>query len=248
MRKPEWFPCVRTVASGCFFSVLLAASFLAATAPAARASVLIQIDKTTQSMTVSVDGAPVYHFPVSTGRPGYDTPSGTFRAFRMEADHYSREWDDAPMPHSIFFTKVGHAIHGYLDTRHIGRPASHGCVRLTPENASKLYALVEREGVLNTTVVLTGQTPARTPAVAQRDGPDSRARGPKVGRNEELLGRDGPYDNAAAGAAYGRPRYGDGYDDGYGSPSYGISGYANPAAPVYRRPPAVFPFFLTPGY
>jgi lipoprotein-anchoring transpeptidase ErfK/SrfK len=74
----------------------------------------------------------------------------------MEADHFSKEWDDAPMPHSIFFSQAGHAIHGSLDTRRIGTPASHGCVRLQPANAARLYALVEKEGLSGTKVVVTG--------------------------------------------------------------------------------------------
>ncbi len=129
----------------------------------AGAKVLIEIDKSNQQMFVSVDGAPLYHWPVSTGRAGRDTPSGSFRAFRMERDHFSREWDDAPMPHSIFFTKAGHAIHGSYEVRKIGTPASAGCVRLNPENAARLFALVEQQGVLNTTVVVAG-----TNAVARR--------------------------------------------------------------------------------
>src|SRR5947208_1432391 len=137
-------------------------------ASAAQAAVQITIDKSTQQMTVEKDGRPLYHWPVSTGRSGFDTPSGKFKAFRMEKDHFSKEWDDAPMPFSIFFTQKGHAIHGYLDTRNIGRPASHGCVRLTKANAEKLYALVQEDGVLNTTVILTGTTPSGAPAVAKR--------------------------------------------------------------------------------
>jgi hypothetical protein len=74
----------------------------------------------------------------------------------MEAEHYSKEFDDAPMPHSIFFTKVGHAIHGTESEGRLGSPASHGCVRLSKANATTLYALVEEQGVLNTTVTLTG--------------------------------------------------------------------------------------------
>jgi hypothetical protein len=82
------------------------------------------------------------------------------------------------MPHSIFFTKIGHAIHGTDSVNRLGTPASHGCVRLSRANASTLYALVEKEGVLNTTVTLTGSSQialARNPrprvntAVARRD-------------------------------------------------------------------------------
>ncbi|WGD54486.1 L,D-transpeptidase [Bradyrhizobium sp. CB1650] len=122
----------------------------------AHAKVAITIDKDNQQMTVAVDGVERYHWPVSTGIPSRETPSGAFRAFRMEEDHYSKEFDDAPMPHSIFFTKIGHAIHGTDSVSRLGTPASHGCVRLSRQNASTLYALVQEQGVLNTTVTLTG--------------------------------------------------------------------------------------------
>jgi hypothetical protein len=149
--------------------------FLAA-GGAAQAKVNITIDKNAQEMTVAVDGVEQYHWPVSTGIPSRETPNGTFRAFRMEEDHFSKEFDDAPMPHSIFFTKIGHAIHGTDSEGRLGTPASHGCVRLSKANASTLYALVESQGVLNTTVTLTGSSQialARNPrpriAVARRD-------------------------------------------------------------------------------
>jgi lipoprotein-anchoring transpeptidase ErfK/SrfK len=127
-----------------------------ASAAQAGAAVQVTIDKSTQHMMVQVDGSLRWVWPVSTGRPGHDTPSGHYTAFRMEADHFSKEWDDAPMPHSIFFSQTGHAIHGYLNTRRIGTPASHGCVRLAPANAARLYALVEKEGLSSTRVVVTG--------------------------------------------------------------------------------------------
>ena len=123
---------------------------------AAQAHVDITIDKNNQLMTVAVDGVTRYHWPVSTGIPSRETPSGSFRAFRMEEDHFSKEFDDAPMPHSIFFTKIGHAIHGTMSEGRLGTPASHGCVRLSRANAATLYTLVEQQGVLNTTVTLTG--------------------------------------------------------------------------------------------
>jgi hypothetical protein len=133
----------------------------------AHAAVLVTVDKSSQQMTVAVDGRPLYQWPVSTGLAAYDTPGGKFRAFRMERDHFSKEFDDAPMPFSIFFTDKGHAIHGSYDKR-IGQPASHGCVRLSPANAETLFKLVEQEGVLNTTVVLSGTIPSAAPAVARR--------------------------------------------------------------------------------
>src|SRR3954464_4981496 len=194
------------------FGALLGAS-------SAQAAVQITIDKSTQQMLVEKDGRALYHWPVSTGRSGFDTPSGKFKAFRMEKDHFSKEWDDAPMPFSIFFTQKGHAIHGYLDTKNIGRPASHGCVRLTKANAEKLYALVQEDGVLNTTVILTGTTPSAAPAVAKR----------RLPRPDEL---DESYLQQQQQPAYG-PRYGS------TQPAYGNQYYAQQpqyAQPYYQQP------------
>src|SRR6187431_1518783 len=123
-----------------FLSGLVAAILCGVPLSAADAAVLIQVDKSTQQMTVSVNGQPRWQWPVSTGRAGHDTPGGSFRAFRMELDHYSKEFDEAPMPHSIFFTKVGHAIHGTDSVNRLGSPASHGCVRLSRDHAAKLFA------------------------------------------------------------------------------------------------------------
>src|SRR4029077_7436772 len=93
-------------------SVAVALAAICFLALPASAKILIEIDKSAQRMIVSQDGAQLYTWPVSTGLRSYDTPGGEFTPFRMEKEHYSREWDDAPMPHSIFFTKKGHAIHG----------------------------------------------------------------------------------------------------------------------------------------
>lgn len=124
----------------------------------AQAAVSILVDKNTQQMTVSVDGATRYTWPVSSGNPSHETPNGNFKTFRMEEDHYSKEFDDAPMPNAIFFTKQGHAIHGTDSVNRLGSPASHGCVRLSRANALKLWDLVKTEGLLNTTVTLTGSS------------------------------------------------------------------------------------------
>ncbi len=137
----------------------IAVAFIAASlalGSAAKADVLISINKLSQRMTVSVDGKTRYTWPVSTGKMGYTTPSGTYTPFRMEATYFSKEWDDAPMPHAIFFTGRGHAIHGTYQTRWLGSAVSHGCVRLAPGNATQLYSLVQAEGMGNTRVVITG--------------------------------------------------------------------------------------------
>ncbi len=162
-------------------SFVAAFAALALTQPA-RANIMIVIDKSAQKMTVTVDGEDRYTWPVSTGRPGYDTPSGEFQPFRMERDHFSREWDDAPMPNSVFFTKIGHAIHGTFEAKNLGRPVSHGCVRLSRENSATLFALVKEEGVFNTRVRLIGDTPKASDVPVARHEP---AKDRNVTRNRD---------------------------------------------------------------
>ena len=139
---------------------LIAGSLILVLLGSAQAEIAIKVDKSTQEMTVLRDGDVLYTWPVSTGRTKYATPSGSYPAFRMEAEHYSKEWDDAPMPHSIFFTKFGHAIHGSYETKNIGSPVSHGCVRLSPAHAATLFAAVKQDGVTNTKVMVTGSEQA----------------------------------------------------------------------------------------
>jgi hypothetical protein len=129
-------------------------------------TVLVNINKANQTMTVILDGVQRYEWPVSTGLRGYTTPSGTYTASSMNQIWYSRQWDNAPMPHAIFFTKKGHAIHGTEETKKLGRPASHGCVRLAPEKARTLFALVKANGLENTQIVLSGHTPGGESKVA----------------------------------------------------------------------------------
>jgi hypothetical protein len=148
--------------------VLAALLAVAALTAPARASLLITVDKSAQQMTVIVDGDPRYIWPVSTGRDSYDTPAGQYTPFRMEKDHFSDEWDNAPMPYSIFFTKQGHAIHG---TSHkiTGTPESHGCVRLSVAHAGILWGLVKQQGMANVRVELDGRIPTRNELIAKRE-------------------------------------------------------------------------------
>jgi lipoprotein-anchoring transpeptidase ErfK/SrfK len=125
----------------------------------AGSTILISINKAKQKMTVFIDGIQKYDWPVSTGRSGYSTPTGNYTATSMNEIWYSKEWDNSPMPHSIFFMKDGHAIHGSYEVKNLGKPVSHGCVRISPENATTLYALVKANGLENTQVVLNGVTP-----------------------------------------------------------------------------------------
>jgi len=234
-----------------YLRALFAAATLAFAASAAHADVMIRVDKSTQRMTVAVDGQTRYVWPVSTGIARYDTPDGDFRPFRMEKDHFSKEWDDAPMPYSIFFTKQGHAIHGTNHTS-LGRPASHGCVRLSVANAAKLWELVTEQGMNKTKVVLTGELPTSDLIARRQDRRYS---------NDETTG--------SAPAESNVPGYPRSYsnDNGYYAQqqqrtyTYDNSYYAQQQAPrtvyrqqqypyyqqqpVYREPaPAPFPFWF----
>ena len=125
--------------------LLLAASLLACgmfASVASAAEVVIQVSKARQTMHVYVDGQLYYVWPVSTAAWGYYTPDGIYYPTQLDADHRSGRYG-SPMPYSIFFTG-GYAIHGSYDVEHLGYPASHGCVRLHPENAGALFDLVAR--------------------------------------------------------------------------------------------------------
>ncbi len=124
-------------------------------AGAAQARVKIDVDLSSQTMRVNADGGD-YVWPVSTARSGYATPRGSYRAQRLERMHYSQKYHMSPMPHSIFFAG-GYAIHGTYATGDLGRPASHGCVRLAPGNAALLFALVKGQGA---DIKIRGSAPA----------------------------------------------------------------------------------------
>ena len=195
---------------------VLASLAVIAAAPAARADLLIAVDKDAQRMSVAVDGAPRYNWPVSTGVAGHDTPNGSYRPFRMEKSHFSREWDNAPMPHAIFFTQVGHAIHGTTHTRRLGRAASHGCVRLSQRNAATLFALVKQQKMANTRVVVEGSVGDAPVAEIQRP---TRARSARRGYgNDEGVVAVRSRGRTWEDEAYGPPvrRYRDVFDEGYG--------------------------------
>jgi hypothetical protein len=220
-------------------TALLAAALALPLASAARADLLITIDKSTQHMSVVVDGAERYTWPVSTGRAGYDTPSGTFKPNRMDADHFSQEWDNAPMPHTVFFDMHGHAIHGFFDVKHLGLPVSHGCVRLSPANAAVLFDLIKTEKMANTTVIVGGQTPGgRGPAMvqqpmAQQPMAQQPAPQPVAGDPAQSYGRPAYGQPAYRQPVYRQP-YGQGYyvQPYYGQSYYGQSYYSQPA---YRQ-------------
>ncbi len=130
-----------------FTAVLLSA----AAYDGALAAVAVQVQLSSQTMKVTVDGAQFANWPVSTARRGYRTPTGTYAPYSLERMHYSKLYDYTPMPYSIFF-HTGYAIHGTYDVRHLGYPVSHGCIRLSPGHARSLFELISTQGRQNTTI------------------------------------------------------------------------------------------------
>jgi hypothetical protein len=210
---------------------ILSAALVLPLASAASANILVTVDKSAQNMSVSVDGTPRYSWPVSTGRAGYDTPNGTFKPNRMDADHLSQEWDNAPMPHSIFFDLHGHAVHGFFDVKHLGLPVSHGCVRLSPDHAATLFSLVKAEGMANTTVVVEGHIPSRGDAIARSRAPAGETVASQPMQIDPGYGQPQPY--------YGQPAYGQ-PQPYYGQPAYG--------QPVYQQRSYPQPYYGGQSY
>lgn len=117
------------------------------------AGLVASVSLSSQTMTVSEDGVDVYRWPVSTARKGYSTPLGSWSAKWLSRSHRSRKYDNAPMPFAVFYNG-GYAVHATFDTKRLGRPASHGCIRLHPENAATFFALTSRYGTANTRIVV----------------------------------------------------------------------------------------------
>lgn len=132
-------------------SLAIISTILAVTA---QAGIVARIDKSSQTMSVYVEGSHRYTWSVSTGRGGYNTPTGSYRPHTVKRMHYSSKYHGSPMPYSVFF-RGGYAIHGTYDTGRLGRRASHGCVRLSPGNAATFYSLVRSYGSGKTRIVIT---------------------------------------------------------------------------------------------
>jgi hypothetical protein len=198
-----------------FCSPFLVVGVLAASICCAEATLVINVDKNRQRMSVEVDGEPRYEFAVSTGRAGYGTPNGTYHPQRLERTWFSKKYYDSPMPYSIFFTQ-GYAIHGSYEIRHLGGPASHGCIRLHPSNAAKLFALVQKEGIGSTRIVVTGSNP---PGRREVEEADARPGTQRYAPPREWWGYNRPYAGYGSGWGYGRWSYPNSYSRGwYGGP------------------------------
>lgn len=131
--------------------VFLSLAFVFFVLPAFASDIFVLVDISDQNMVVRVNGELKHTFDVSTGRKGYTTPTGAYGVTRMYRKYHSKKYDGAPMPYAIFF-HGGYAIHGTTDLKRLGRIASHGCVRLHPDNAKTLFSLVKEIGSENTRV------------------------------------------------------------------------------------------------
>ncbi|MBU0499291.1 MAG: L,D-transpeptidase [Gammaproteobacteria bacterium] len=178
---------------GLFGALILAGSAMALPAQASpvsrprTAELEAVIDLRAQRMQVYINDALKYTWKVSTARPGYVTPKGSYRPIWLARMHYSRKYDNAPMPHAVFF-HGGHAVHGTSSLKQLGRPASHGCVRLHPDNAQAFFSLVQKYGKANSKIIVVDHS---RPAVAQRGNPPPRAasgRPSPRGRNGGMAG------------------------------------------------------------
>ena len=138
----------------------------------AQAGIVVTVDKSAQRLSVAVDGLTRYQWPVSTARWGYRTPNGSYRPQWLARKWFSRQYDGSPMPFSIFFNG-GYAIHGSYEISRLGRPASHGCIRLHPKNAAVLFKLVQAN-MTDTEIVVTGEGATQS---ARRRSAAPRARG-----------------------------------------------------------------------
>ena len=115
----------------------------------------LEVDLSEQRLTVIEAGETVHVWPISSGKAGHATKTGTFRPQWASRMWYSRQYDLAPMPHAVFFNG-GIAFHATSATHLLGRPASHGCVRLSPANARALYGLIHRHGFAMTQIRVFG--------------------------------------------------------------------------------------------
>lgn len=222
------------VSSTFALSIVTSVALLAGTS-VARALVHVAIDLTHQRMHVESDEG-TYDWPISSARSGFYTPGGSFAPTHLELMHYSKKYHMSPMPHAIFF-RGGYAIHGTYSTASLGRPASHGCVRLSPGDATILYEMVKAEGAR---IAISGTPPASRPfAIARRER--SRGAPDAYASSDGQDYGDTPYVRARPSSV----------DRGYYYGQAGGYGYAYTQQPYYSYPygaPAVPQSPLIPGF
>ena len=122
--------------------------------PSVTATVSISEQRMTLNVVDKTGATQTFVWKVSTGKTGFETPTGAWKPTRLSIDHRSKTYDDAPMPYAVFFTG-GYAIHATDAVGRLGKPASHGCVRLAKGNAAMFFDLVDTYGKRNTKIVIT---------------------------------------------------------------------------------------------
>ena len=125
--------------------------------------VLFVVNLETQRAVLFRNGVPIAATTISSGKAGNETPTGVFTILQKNKEHYSKTYNNAPMPNMQRLTWSGIALHaGKLP----GYPASHGCIRLPHAFSSLLFGATQ----LGMTVVITSipavPSGAEAPAVA----------------------------------------------------------------------------------
>ncbi|PZN99726.1 MAG: L,D-transpeptidase [Hyphomicrobiales bacterium] len=153
---------------GLLAALVLSLAGSLAGAASAQAGIDVRVDIAAQRIQVTTTDGESYNWAISSGRKGYRTPNGVYRPTRLEKNWYSRKYGGA-MPNAVFF-RGGYAIHGTTAVGALGRPASHGCIRLHPANAAKLFALVKKHGAGQTRIALNGAAPDNLSQFAKASG------------------------------------------------------------------------------
>lgn len=181
----------------------------------AQAGVDVRVNIAAQRITVTTTDGEIHQWAISSGRKGFRSPNGVYRPTRLEKNWYSRKYGGA-MPYAVFF-RGGYAIHGTTAVGALGRPASHGCIRLHPANAAKLFALVKKHGAGATTIALSGAATDTLSQFARASGgakskiarakSTSKALVAKARARDRAIaqGRDAPGWDAARGQILLRP-------------------------------------------
>ena len=189
----------------------------------AQAGVDVRVDIPGQRMKVTTTDGEVYNWTISSGRKGFRSPNGVYRPTRLERNWYSRKYGGA-MPYSVFF-RGGYAIHGTTAVGALGRPASHGCIRLHPANAAKLFALVKKHGAGQTRIALNGAASDGLSQFAKASGKAKSLQAKAPTKQRAVVAaetRGGKSWNAARGQILLRPALPAG---AYGYQPYSASGY-----------------------
>jgi lipoprotein-anchoring transpeptidase ErfK/SrfK len=126
-----------------------------------------KVDLTNQRVTILEHDKVKFSWAISSGARGYETPTGSFKPGWMAKTWFSKQYDNAPMPHAVFFNG-GIAMHATQATGSLGRAASHGCIRQSPANAATFYGLVSKHGLVHTRISVTGQPKFAPEAIASR--------------------------------------------------------------------------------